>query len=126
MIKEQFIHEVVKRDIRVIYETQESVINNVLTTRTGKLKEHISKRAIDMQGAGLRPTYYMNVLTYLRFLDIQYRDRATRRQLALYNRVIWGVLYHETLPDLKYGLTEDIRTRIREELESMDYQNNHV
>lgn len=40
-----------------------------------------------------------------------------RRNLALYNRVIWGVLYNETLPDIRYGYTQDIRKSIRQDLE---------
>lgn len=39
-----------------------------------------------------------------------------RRNLALYNRVIWGVLYNETLPDIRYGYTQDIRNAIKKDL----------
>ena len=39
-----------------------------------------------------------------------------RRNLALYNRVIWGVLYNETLPDICYGYTQDIRNAIKKDL----------
>lgn len=37
-----------------------------------------------------------------------------RREMALYNRVIWGVLYNETIPDIRYGYTQDIRKHIIE------------
>lgn len=61
----------------------------------------------------------MRVFSYLRFLDIRYRKQELffRRKLALYNRVIWGVLYNETLQDLRYGLTDNIRELMRNDLE---------
>ena len=69
----------------------------------------------------------------IRFLDIYYRrgaddriSRHIRRNLALYNRVVWGVLYHETFPEIKYGFTEEVRTNIRKELEqALQYENSN-
>ena len=128
MIKKEFIHRTVSRDIRRIYATQEAVIREALKPRTGNLLDCISRRPIDVQGSGLKPTYYMTVLRYMRLLEIQYRnqDMKTRRKLALYNRVIWGVLYHETFPEIKYGFTEEVRTNIRKELEqALQYENSN-
>lgn len=51
---------------------------------------------------------------------------AERSHLALYNRVVWGVLYHETLPSLRYGLTQDIRNGIKNELIAATQQQNIV
>ena len=48
------------------------------------------------------------------------RDRISkfkRRNLALYNRVVWGVLYHETFPQLRYGFTDEVRKIIHDQLE---------
>ena len=68
-------------------------------------------------------TIFVRLLPYLRFLDMQYRHRNDRvakfkrRNLALYNRVVWGVLYHETFPELRYGFNDEVRKEIREQLE---------
>ncbi len=65
----------------------------------------------------------MRIFPYLRYLDISYRkrndriSRHLRRNLALYNRTVWGVLYHETFPELRYGFNDEIRNSIRKELE---------
>lgn len=65
----------------------------------------------------------MRIFPYLRFLDINYRrgkdriSRHIRSNLAIYNRVVWGVLYHETFPEIQYGFTEEIRNSIRKKLE---------
>ncbi|WP_277247078.1 hypothetical protein [Prevotella pallens] len=48
------------------------------------------------------------------------RDRISkfkRRNLALYNRVVWGVLYHETFPQLRYGFTDEVRKTIHDQLD---------
>ena len=125
MIKKEFIHRTVSRDIRRIYATQEAVIREALKPTTGNLLDCILRRPIDVQGSGLKPTYYMTVLRYMRLLEIQYRnqDMKTRRKLALYNRVIWGVLYHETLSTLRYGLTDEIKQSIREDLNESSPKN---
>ena len=64
------------------------------------------------------------LLVNLRFLDMAYRQRNDRiakfkrRNLALYNRVVWGVLYHETFPQLRYGFTDEVRKAIRTQLQN--------
>jgi hypothetical protein len=118
MIKKEFISEVVSRDIKLIYATQEQVVREVFPNGTGALAGFLAKSPFDMSGAGLRRTFFMRIFPYLRFLDIRYRrdQMATRRKLALYNRVIYGVLYHETMPALRYGLTEELREKIGQQL----------
>lgn len=70
-----------------------------------------------------KQVYYMRILSYLRYLDIHYRkgedriSRHIRSNLALYNRTVWGVLYRETFPEIRYGYNEEIRASIRKELE---------
>ncbi len=66
---------------------------------------------------------FVRILPYLRFLDMGYRlrnDRVAkfrRRNLAVYNRVVWGVLYHETFPQIRYGFTDEVRKTIHNQLD---------
>lgn len=119
LIKKEFIHSIVTRDINRIYETQEEVIRANFKGGTGRLAEFLSQHPVSMSGEGLKQTYHMRVFSYLRFLDIRYRKQEMffRRRLALYNRVIWGILYNETMQDLRYGLTDNIRELMRNDLE---------
>lgn len=113
IINQTYINRVVNRDIAIIYKTQEQVVRANFHG-TGRLARYLST----MPFSFMDHTYYFRVLPYLRFLDIRYRQNMEiRRSLALYNRVIWGVLYNETLPDIRYGLTQDIRKEIRKDLE---------
>lgn len=120
LIKQEFISRIVSRDIKQIYQTQESVVREVFTGGTGRLAGHLSRMPFSESGSGLEKTYYVRIFPYLRFLDIRYRrqDMKTRRKLALYNRVVYGVLYNETMPDLRYGMTAAIRKEITESLQN--------
>lgn len=119
LIKTEFIHAVVSRDINRIYDTQAEVIRSNFPNGSGRLANYLSQHPVTLTNEGLKRVYHMRVFSYLRFLDIRYRrqDMFFRRQLALYNRVIWGVLYNETLQDLRYGMTDQIRELIRDDLE---------
>ena len=115
LIKTTYIHSIIKRDAKIIYDTQATVVKANFPNGTGRLARSLARMPFKVANT----TYFFRVFPYLRFLDIRYRkqDMARRRSLALYNRVIWGVLYNETLPDIRYGLTEDIKDGIRAELE---------
>lgn len=113
IINQAYINRIINRDSAIIYKTQAQVIRANFHG-TGRLARYLLAMPFTVDGT----THYFSILPYLRFLDIRYRQNMeTRRGLALYNRVIWGVLYNETLPDLRYGLTQDIRKEIRKDLE---------
>ena len=123
LIRNKFIADVMSQGINKIYETQENVVRTYLNTRSGDLVAHLQRRPFTSQGTDNNQVYYMRIFPYLRFLDINYRrgsdriSRHIRSNLALYNRVVWGVLYHETFPEIKYVYTQEIRSSIRQELE---------
>ena len=111
IINDAYIRSIVNRDRKIIYRTQAQVVRaNFIDT--GTLARYLVSKPFSEQGT----TFWFRVLSYLRFLDIKYASRQKRRSLALYNRVIWGVLYGETLPDIQYGFTSDIKEKIRAQL----------
>ena len=123
LIRKQFIHQILRRDAAFIYETQANVVRQNFTNERAKaLASFLASRPFSLSGDGLRQNYYFNIFPYLRFLDIKYsnQDAGLRSRLALYNRVVWGRLYHETISDLKYGLSKDIYDSIKERLEKMN------
>lgn len=123
LIKQRFIHDTISQGINLIYETQEKVVRTYLNTRSGNLLSNLQKRPFTSQDSGNGKVYYIRIFPYLRYLDIAYRkgndriSRHIRSNLALYNRTVWGVLYHETFPELRYGFTKEIQDIIRRELE---------
>jgi len=55
--------------------------------------------------------FSMQFTKKLRFLDMKKLGN-----LKVYNKKVWGQLYVDTLPELKYGLTEEIKTSIHDQL----------
>lgn len=125
LIRKQFIHQILKRDAAFIYETQAQVLRqNFNNERALALSNFLASRPFHISGEGLKPTYYFSIFPYLRFLDIKYSREQVgiRSRLALYNRVVWGRLYHETINDLRYGLTQDIKDSITAKLRDISPQ----
>lgn len=132
IIRKRFIHDVLSQHINLIYEIQEQTVRTYLNRRSGQLLTHLSTRPFSSISSETKETFYMRIFPYLRFLDIHYRrgedriSRHIRSHLALYNRVVWGVLYHEAFPKIQYGMTEDIRRNLRQELEAaLKYEESH-
>lgn len=124
LVRTRFINDIMSKGINKIYETQENVVSTYLNTRSGDLLAHLKRRPFTSQESDSHQVYYIRIFPYLRFLDINYRrgssdriSRHIRSNLAIYNRVVWGVLYHETFPEIKYGFTQEVRKTIRKELE---------
>jgi len=121
-IKTQYVREILERDAKFINETQGKVISENLRRVSGRLLRSIYRKDFQIQADDNRMMLQFNYLRYLRFLDIKssmdkFKNKELRSKLALYNRVIYGRLYNETRSDIKYGLTEQVKDRIRTELE---------
>lgn len=126
-VKDEFVSEILRRDIGIIYKTQEEVANRYFKEHTGILRQFLSRRAFSLQESNGNFTVYIGVLSYLRFLDMQYRLNYTglssrrgkkhRANYAVYNRVVWGVLYNETFPDIQAGFTNEVRAAWQKQME---------
>lgn len=132
-VKDEFVSEILRRDIGIIYKTQDEVANRYFKERTGTLRQFLSRRAFSLQESNGNFTVYIGVLSYLRFLDMQYRlnyaglntrrAKKQRANYAVYNRVVWGVLYNETFPDIQAGFTNEVRAAWRKQMEEALSQN---
>ena len=117
LIKKTFIHNVVSVGFQKIRQIQQEVISENLNVVSGNLLRSIQKEPVGIIETE-RQIYYMSVLPYMRFLDIYFRENIIlRRNLSIYNRVVWGVIYGEVLPNLRYGFTQDIRKYITRQLQ---------
>ncbi|MFA6831305.1 MAG: hypothetical protein WCR36_03415 [Bacteroidaceae bacterium] len=124
MIKTEFIADTLNKGIRKIYRIQEETVDRYLHKKSGDLSSFLSRSPFHYSSSAGSVTYYARILSYLRFLDMHYRkgnDRISkhiRSNLALYNRVVWGVLYGDTFPDIEFGLLDSIKSGIREQLKN--------
>ncbi len=126
LTRKKFIAETLRRDIGLIYRTQEAVVNTHLKVRTGTLRTTLSRHEAQIKDTGERVSAFLRILPYLRFLDLQYRRaysgntkkmKKKRAKFALYNRVVWGVIYNETFPDICAGFTNEVRQAWRKKVE---------
>lgn len=144
IIKREFVAGILRRDDEYIRKEQAEVIDTYLKPKTGNLAADI--RQTSMSKVLKAPGAWMlrvSFLKYLRFLDIRSNRREAgnkayisisgdyelrhkkmqlRRNLALYNRVIFGRLYNETQRDIKFGYTDAIKEEITKQLESTGYE----
>lgn len=144
IIKKEFVAGILKRDDEYIRKEQAEVIDTYLHPKTGNLAADI--RQTSMSKILKAPGAWMlqvSFLKYLRFLDIRsnrreagnkayisihgnyelrHKQMRLRRNLALYNRVIFGRLYNETQRDIKFGFTDEIKEEITKQLESTGYE----
>lgn len=125
LIRDKFISETIRKGIHKIYSTQEQVVRDNYQLRTGRLVTSLSAHNFTSSSQGYAHTFCIRILPYLRFLDMAYRlrnDRIAkhrRASIALYNRVVWGVLYHETFPEISYGFTDEVRRQMGNELKDI-------
>ena len=122
-IKTAFRSQILSESAILIRKSQNKVVDDFNLNESGELKStlqgHFSVADID-SGAQLNMSY----LTYARFLDMGDRRRrnptARREGYHLYNRTIFGYLYRQTMPQLKYGFTTETQILMRNKMiESM-------
>lgn len=118
MIKTEFIHQTVSRDMKQIYSRQEELVRTYRSGGTGRLADFLSKAPFSLvfDSADYK-RYQMRYLNYIRFLDIKYR------RPSLYNRIIWGFIYNETYPELLHGLTRETKERIAGQFREIESHN---
>lgn len=121
-VKTAFRSQILKESAELIRREQQETIVEWDLVSTGQLlrqmRGHFS--VTDMEtGARLD----MNYLSYLRFLDIPNARRSLREAKRMgyhtYNRIVFGYLYSQTLPQLKYGFTDETKQLIANKMKEM-------
>ena len=124
LIRKKFVHETISEGISNIFSTQQQVLQTSgIDVRTGRLQSQISSRRFDRQISDGRYQVSIPMYAHMRFLDMSYRlhtgkQRKSRREkYALYNKVVWGILFREVFPELRYGFTDEVRQSLRQQLQ---------
>lgn len=121
IIKDKFITDVMTAGVNKVRSMQADAAQSLLNAKTGRLFANLADRSFGLDVGSKHYSVSVRILNYLRFNEIR-ADRALRSRLVLYNRIVWGVLYGETLPKLKYGLTQDIKRDITRQLQDAGTQ----
>lgn len=125
-VKGQYFRQQLEKGIRDIFAAQAAVASEKLgrgsgasisSGRSGALMESLTnpRYRISDNGGGVEAE--VELLTYVRFLDM--RRHGNYR---IYNRQVWGILYHETMANIKYEFRDWLRKRFPELLKQFDNQ----
>ena len=120
LIRKKFVHETMTEGINKIFSEQQKVFSVHFNSRTGRLESFLSSHQFDRQVSDSRYSVLIDMPAHLRFLDMQYRRQDLSRKpkrVNIYNKVVWGILYHEVFPELRYGLTDEVRQQLHNQLE---------
>ena len=121
-IKTAFRSQILKESAQLIRKEQQETLVEWDLVSSGQLlrqmRGHFTVTDIDT-GAKLDMTY----LSYMRFLDIPNARRslreAKRNGYHTYNKIVFGYLYNQTLPQLKYGFTDETKQLIANKMKEM-------
>lgn len=117
LIRKKFIHETMKEGTEKLHEAWRPAVG-ALHVRSGQLRRFADSPVPMTQIASGSYSVHYFIPLHLRFLDIQYRRKSGRKgKMKLYNKVVWPILYKEVFPELKYGLTDEVRRQIRQKLD---------
>ena len=123
LIRKKFVADTMAEGIDTIFARQHQVAQ-MLATHSGRLRQWARDRHYTTRVSETSRSISVPLMPYVRFLDMQYRTRRDRigkflrKQLALYNRTIWGIIYRNVFPKLRYGFTDEIRQQLRGQLKN--------
>lgn len=117
LIRKKFVHETMKEGVEKLQAAWRPAVG-AFQVRSGALRRFADNSApMTMITSGRYSVHYFIPL-HLRFLDIQYRRKSGRKgKVKLYNKIVWPILFKEVFPELKYGLTDEVRRTVRQQLE---------
>ena len=119
LIRKKFVHETMKEGMEKLHEAWRPAVG-AFKVRSGQLRRFADHPAPVTQITSGRYSVHYFIPLHLRFLDIQYRRKKGRKgegKRNLYNKLVWPILYKEVFPELKFGLTDEVRQQIRQQLE---------
>jgi hypothetical protein len=101
-----------------IYQLQEQTAADWDLFDSGQLTRQLAGGGnISIYNDGKSVMASFRYLAYTRFLDMKDPRRSNMREgYHLYNRILWGVLYNEILPQLKYGYVPQVREQMEAEI----------
>ena len=116
-IRDAFFRRTIERDFKTVLQRQvetakKRVCGGGKTRQTGRLRSFLSSGSILISTNPV--SVRINYPIYIRFLDMRKNGN-----LRIYNRQLWGMIYRETLPELRYGMTKEVRREIGLQLESL-------
>ena len=109
----KYFAEYINRGFKKVFEEQRRIAatkiygqqayrpDGTKRSRSGQLQKALESPVVSLAGAGSSLTAAASYPTYIRFLDMKRLGNY-----RIYNRPIWGILYKETLQDIRHEFRE--------------------
>jgi len=115
-LKVQYLRQQVDRGIREIFAAQVEIAARKIShskqnSRTGALMDSLRSPRYTITQSGEGVEAHVRILTYMRFMDMRKVGNW-----KIYNRQVWGILYHDVRARVRYEF-EDFIARQREQLQ---------
>lgn len=114
LIRKKFVHETMKEGMQTLQDAWRPAVG-AFKVRSGQLRGFADNPSPMTQITNSRYSVHYFIPLHLRFLDMRFRRKKGRR--VLYNKIVWPILYKEVFPELKFGLTDEVRRTVRQQLE---------
>ena len=127
LIRKKFVHETMKEGMQKLQDAWQPAVG-AFKVRSGRLSRFANHPAPMTEITSSRYSISYLIPLHLRFLDMRYRRKKgmsvyetkgvrTKDRHNLYNKTVWPILYKEVFPELKFGLTDEVRRSIRQQLQ---------
>ncbi|MBQ6732335.1 MAG: hypothetical protein IJR06_04375 [Paludibacteraceae bacterium] len=120
IIKRDWIVGVLDRDVQNIYRsmlliaqrniyisgkdlTAKRKRGGAIRRRTGALEDSLANPEYSINSNGAQFNVTAKIVLHERFLDMKRHGNK-----KIYNRQVWGILYNNALPDIKYNVGKEI------------------
>lgn len=121
-LKTAFRSQILRESALLIRKMQNQVADDWNLFESGTLKSSLQGHfsTFDFDSGSQLSMSYLNYARFLDMKDSRRRNRVAKREgYHLYNRTIFGYLYRQTLPTLKYGFTEEVQQLMRNKMIEM-------
>ena len=118
LIRKKFVHQTMTYAVNRLYAAWRPAVS-VFQVRSGQLMRFAQSGAAARRVSDGSYELRLFIPLHLRFLDIQYRRlRGTKAKgkSNLYNKLVWPILYKHIFPELRYGLTDEVRSQLHDSL----------
>ena len=126
-LKLEYVHREIVKGLQAIYKEQLNIAatglrhegkdlriarnDRRIRIRTGTLIRSLDMPKYRAWQGSLGNYAIFEYPTYIRFLDMKHMGNH-----KIYNRQIWGILYSEIIPGIRFGFTREVFDRIDNEL----------
>lgn len=104
----------VMREVAVdLFKEQAETAEVYLNERTGGLLKHLRSAPFTILQSNGQVALELEYILQIRFLDLKKtkKGKKKRNYTPIYNKLVWGFIFGNLYPQLKYGFTEQVRQR---------------